>query len=311
MRVYVHGNCQAPAIASLLAAQFPEWEVSSYEVFTQKIIDEADAYRDSVMSADIIISQPIRDNYREREDLSLAWIRSQAKPGSPVVVFPSMFFDGQLVGWRSVAFPGFGMPYLDMLVLHCAALGMSAERTAAIVLDDDLYSDPFIAQEISLSIAEMRRREIADDIDIPLSPFLDQFGTTTPLFHVTNHPYRQAIAYITNAILAYLGLSGKVPMTGDECLRFPHVPLAGSVRRFLRKNGGGDPAWEVPEPDKYLLPDGHRYPCVEYCDLVVTHLRSYQRKELLDALRQPHVRPFLQRLADTVPTIPGIELHRA
>lgn len=31
--VYVHGNCQARAIAQMLAPAFPEWDITYYEVF--------------------------------------------------------------------------------------------------------------------------------------------------------------------------------------------------------------------------------------------------------------------------------------
>jgi hypothetical protein len=194
MRLYVHGNCQAPAIASLIAGQRPDWEIASYEVHVQKIVDETETYRDLVRHADLIISQPVHDGYRDRDDFSLNWIRAAAKPGATLVVFPSMFFDGQLVGWKSVNIPGYGMPYQDMLTLHCAALGISSSRTAAIVLDEELYPESFIAQEIKLSVAEMRRREGSDEIDIHFSPFLECYGEVTPLFHVTNHPMYPALA---------------------------------------------------------------------------------------------------------------------
>jgi hypothetical protein len=310
MRVYVHGNCQAPAIASLIGDQFPDWEVASYEVFTQTIVDEIELYRDVVSRADIIISQPIHDGYRNREDLSLSWVRSAAKRGAAVVVFPSMFFDGQLVGWRSVAIPGYGMPYQDMLVLHCAALGMGTNRIAAIVLDEELYPASFISKEINLSIAEMRRREAGDEIDILISPFLERYGEFAPLFHVINHPGRPALAYVANAILTRLGYAATVPFTGRECLPFPHVPLPSCVRRFLHARGGGSSEWEIADGEKYHLPTATLTPA-EYCARVVSQLRSYPREELLAHLQDGHVKPFLERLADAVPWIPGISMWRA
>ena len=311
MRVYVHGNCQAPAIASLIAGQFPDWRIASYEVFTQTIIDEINVYRENVANADIIISQPVHDGYRDREDLSLSWIRSAAKPGAAVVVFPSMFFDGQLIGWRSVAIPGYGMPYQDMLVLHCAALGMAANRITAIVLDRELYSEAFISDEIKLSIAEMRRRETGDGIDISFSPFLERHGEVAPLFHVINHPCRPALAYVANQTLAHLGYSAAVPFVGPEYLPYPHVPLNTCVRDFIRARAAGPSEWEIADGEKYHLPTKTLLTPAEYCARVVNHLRSYPREELLARLQDAHVRPFLQRLAHNVPGIPGIDMWRA
>jgi hypothetical protein len=42
----------------------------------------------------------------------------------------------------------------------------------------------------------------------------------------------------------------------------------------------------------------------------VAHLRSFPREELMARLREPHVLPFLQRLANAAPGIPGIDLWR-
>ena len=311
MRVYVHGNCQAPAIASLIAGQFPNWRVDSYEVFTQTITDQIDAYHDIVAQADIIISQPVHDGYRDRQDLSLSWVRSAAKLGAALVVVPSLFFDGQLVGWRSVAIPGYGMPYQDMLVLHCAAMGMAADRITTIVLDQELYPDSFISSEIKLSIEEMRRREAGDGIDIQFSPFLERYGYRAPLFHVINHPCRPSLAYVANETLAHLGYPATVPFAGPECLRYPHVPLTACVRRFLRARAGGPSEWEIDDGERYHLPTKALLTPAEYCMRVVNHLRPHRREELLQQLQDGHVRPFLERLADKVPGIPGIGMWRA
>jgi hypothetical protein len=310
MRVYVHGNCQAPAIASLIGDQFPDWEIASYEVFTEKLTDEIETYRDWVTNADIIISQPIHEGYRNRDDLSLKWMRAAAKPGATIVVFPSLFFDGQLLGWKSVDIPGYGMPYQDMLVLHCAAMGLGANRIAAIVLDEDLYPESFISEEIKLSIAEMRRREASDEIDVRISPFLDRYGDSRPLFHVINHPCRPALAYTANAVLTHLGYAAAIPFTGRECLPFPHVPLPKCVSRFLRARGGDQSEWETADGERYHLPTATLTPAA-YCARVVDHLRTKPPEELLARLQQPHVRPFLHRLAHAVPGIPGIGIWRA
>lgn len=306
MRVYVHGNCQARAIGGLLEAHYPAWEVSSYEVFTQKILDEIERYHEVVATADIIISQPVHDGYRGRDDLSLNWIRSHSKPNAEIIIFPSLFFTGQLVGWNSVEVSGFGMPYHDLLTLHCAALGMGAERVAGIILDPELYPESLIADEIRISIEEMRRRESGDGIDVHLSPFLARYGELTPLFHIINHPGRPVLAYITNSILSRLGFAATVPFTGPECIPIPHVPLHASVRRFLEARGG-KPEWPYEDDERFHLPTDKFTPG-EYCGRVIAHLRSFPREELMKALGEPHVRPFMRRLAAAIPTIPEIDM---
>ena len=133
MRVYIHGNCQGPAIADMIRGQLPDWDVSSYEVFAANILEEIEHYYELVKTADIIISQPIHGTYRDRGDLSIEWIRATAKPSAQIVVYPSMFFEGQLVSCRSVNVPGYGMDYHDMLLFHFAAIGLREDRISALL----------------------------------------------------------------------------------------------------------------------------------------------------------------------------------
>jgi Polysaccharide biosynthesis enzyme WcbI len=152
MRVYVHGNCQAPAIAYLIRQQHADWDIASYEVFSEKIINEIDRYHHYVETADIIICQPVQDGYRDRIDLSSDWVRASAKPSVQFVIFPSLFFDGQLVGCRSTRIPAYGMPYHDALFVHLVVSGVDLPDITKILLADDLYSDAFIEAEITLSL---------------------------------------------------------------------------------------------------------------------------------------------------------------
>jgi hypothetical protein len=115
---------------------------------------------------------------------------------------------------------------------------------------------------------------------------------------------------MTNAILAHLGYAATVPLTGTEYLPFPHIPLSKPVNRFLARRADQAPEWAIPYNGKYILPTATFTP-LEYCARVVAHLRSYPREELLACLKQPHVLPFLQRLAEFIPGIPGIEVWRA
>jgi hypothetical protein len=310
MRVYVHGNCQAPAIASMISDQFPDWNVSSYEIFNKAIIDEIDRYHELVNTSDIIISQPIHDGYRNREDLSLSWVKSTAKPDAALVVFPSMHFDGQLIGWRSVSMMGYGMPYHDMLQFHLAAAGVSSDRITAILLDEDLHTEAFILKEIELAIGEIQRREAMDHIDVPLSPFLQEFSRQAQLFHIINHPCRPALSFITNGVLRHLGYAANVAARGRRYLLFPQVPPAPSVIRFLRRPENAHPVgWDFEDGDRFHLPKA-TLTRAEYYARAVADLRLHPPEDLMACLRDPYVTPFLNRLAAANPGLPGIDIWR-
>lgn len=307
MRIYVHGNCQAPAIAHLIRQQFVGWDIASYEVFSAKILNEINRYHYYVETADIIICQPVQDGYRDRVDLSSNWVRASAKPSVQLIAVPAMFFDGQLVGCRTTKVPSYGMPYHDALFVHLVTAGVELPEIVKILLAEDLYSAKFIENEIALSLDEMRRRERAAGIEVTISPFLADYGTVTQIFHVINHPCRPALAYITNQVLARLGYPVGVPSSGDECLRFPHIPCLPSVVRFLRAGGTGPKGWEIEDGELYHLP-AEKLTRSEYFARAREHLAQFPKGDLLASLGNQDIRSFLQRVAIATPSLPGIQV---
>lgn len=294
MHVYVHGNCQAPALAAMLAQVYPEWRIDAYECFNTKIVDEIETYRDIVANADILLCQPIHEGYRGRDDLSLGFVRANAKPGAALVVIPSLHFDGQLVSWRSVGIPGYGMDYQDMTLFQLAAAGLGAEAVVDILMDEALYPEAFVAREIEIALDEARRREREDGVDVRATDYLAGRVRAEPLFHVINHPVRAPLVHVANAALAALGQPRRVAAEGADLLPIPHVPLAPSVARALGLEV--DPHFQIP---------GERLTRPEYYRRAVERLQSLPREKLRAGLLHPAALPFLDRLAQAVPGLPG------
>ena len=297
MLIYMHGNCQARAIAQMVAPEFPEWDVHYYEVFNQKILDECESYKDLVSTADLVISQPIRPGYRDRHDLSLEWVRSHTKPGAPVVVFPSMYFGGQLVGWTSLGIPGFEMEYHDILLIRLVSDGLSTDCIEELLLSESLYSGAFLEQEVALAVAEISRREQADAVDVPFSPFLEQFGLDMPLFHVVNHPCRPALAYMANEILAHVGYPKRIPALGEDHLQFPHIPCAPSVAQYFVKRNCLVAEWRVPDDQLYHFPK-EKLERAEYIARAAAHFRTVPADVLRDCLEDHRAKPFIDKIRD-------------
>ena len=302
MRVYVHANCQGPPIAEMIRACFPHWEVASYEVFGEKILSEIGRYRYLVDSADVIISQPIHAGYRDRDDLSLDWVRATAKPSCEVLVFPSIHFEGQLVGWRTLPFPGYGMPYHDSLLVALAASGLPAGAIVDLALSPRLFPYQFITDEIEISIREAERREREDDIDVVISPFLRDYGEMSPLFHIINHPIRPVLAHMTASIMAALGYRVKIPAGGSPCIPLPHVPCHPSVLRMFDQAGVAPADWSPLDREFYHIP-GRKLTRMEYTQQSLAAFLEIGETGLLSGLRNAHVLPFLRRVRDGVPMV--------
>ncbi len=308
-RVYLHGNCQARGLSTLFSELFPNWRVDYYEVFGPTILPEIDRYRRLVTQADVVIAQPVRANYRERTDLSLAWIKESVRAGADVIVFPSMYFEGQLIGSHGLDIQAYGTEWHDALLTHLVAAGLDEAQVAAILSDEDLYDARFIASEIALSIETLRRREADDKIDVPLPPFLEQFATETVVSNTVNHPRRGAFLDIGSQILRKLALDVRIPAAGQEYLPFPRIPCLPAVARFLGSATRKHPEWAVQDEDHYLLAEG-LLTRAQYWNKQVALLKSHSGDALLAMLRRSKANGFMTRLARARPDLPAMEIWR-
>ena len=201
MDVHIHANCQAIPIAGMLREADPDWRVTWFEVHGPEIIEHFDEHCARVRTADLVISQPIHQGYRDREELSIDWIRDHIRPDATLLVVPSMHFSGHHPGLDGL--PLTGLPFLsNLLAAHLVASGCASDDAVRLLLSDNLLSDAEIDTEIQTSLDETTRRETEDHIDIRIGPFLAKHCRTRTLFHIQNHPLRETAAFVANQILA-------------------------------------------------------------------------------------------------------------
>ncbi len=301
MRIHIHANCQAVPIAGMLAEVYPDWEISFFEVHAQPIVDQIDRYYESVSTADIVLSQPVHNGFRERDDLSLGWIKANVRSRDALIVFPSLHFAAHQPGWVANPFPG-----IDLLAAHLLATGLQPEAALQQLLSPDLLADSDVEREIELATAETKRREIDDGVDVKISPFLDEHSDKRLLFHINNHPMRETAVFITNRILERMGLPRRVPRQGHDYQAYPHIPPLPAITRFLAARGG-----MAPDPEYYetvRLPAMPEVPMNSYYRQMIEQLASVPSEDLFSMIAQrwPTVQ-FLRRLAANKNAIPCIE----
>lgn len=300
MLVYFHGNCQARAISEMISRVYPGWQVRCFEVFGQSIIDEQEEYHRLVRTADVVVSQPIHENYRGRDDLSLGWIRSAVKPGAQIVTFPSMYFGGQLIGYTSLALPSFGMEYHDVLLLEMVSDRIDLGQIQHVLSQDTLFPENFIEAEISFAIEAIVRRERNESIDIELSRFLTNFGYERQLFHTNNHPCRPALAFIANEVLGRLGYPQTVASSGPDFLQFPHIPCSPSVEQYFKKRGSTNHIEEPVTGASFRFPKESMDRAV-FVERAFQFLSQYSDEELRIGTAEDRSKAILERLRSAVP----------
>lgn len=242
MKVYVHGNCQAPALADLLAGACTDWEVSSRQVYSIDLERDRDIYLADVAEADLVLTQPVADDYRGTEILSTSWLRKAAKPGAGFLVFPVVYHRGQLPQCFTLAeFHQGRLSYHDAHALDFFLRGVGSDDFVAATATSDFLDAEFVQAELARTTLELLRREHAGGVDLPVSDIIaSQLTIGQPLYTV-NHPSRHVLSEIADRVLARAGRSERSARNGLDMLdRFVMPPYLSTA---LALGHGGQGLW--------------------------------------------------------------------
>jgi len=88
--ILFYGNCQLFAVLKTLNLS-QDYNIYHIECWKNDINEEY--FRDIIINCDIIITQPINDNYRDVEYLSTSYIIKYKNPNSKLIIFDSCHFD--------------------------------------------------------------------------------------------------------------------------------------------------------------------------------------------------------------------------
>lgn len=192
----VVGNCQAESLRLLLAST---GTVRSFRLppVHEWSPQELPLVRAALQRADVLLSQPIRDDYR---GLPVGTRQLAALLPSDAVVyqFPVLRFDGLMPYQaiiRSPREPGLNppvVPYHDLRILAAADRGL-ANRV-------DVAPGPVVLRQLAaMSVSQLARREARHGA-IALSDYL----ATAPVWHTINHPDNATLVELTRRVIARL-----------------------------------------------------------------------------------------------------------
>lgn len=230
----VVGNCQAESTRKLLMStgHFTGERIAPVHELEAK---DMGWFLGLVARADVLVTQPIRDNYR-----GLPVGTRQLQTSARRVVVPVLRFDGLMPYQAIIRDPDDPslnppvVPYHDLRTLAAAAgySGAAAPSPGA------------LRRAAAMSVEQMRVRERAHGA-VVVSDYLE----TTPVWHTVNHPDNATLAFMASRVLEALGLSDE-PVAPDyemlggldapvdaEAADALGVPVAG--RDEWRERGGG------------------------------------------------------------------------
>ena len=222
----VHGNCQAESLRQLLQ-QAPDAPWSSVRIppVHELAADEVPLLQRVLERADVVLTQPIADDYRGMP-VGAGDVRRTARRAR-TLVWPVVFYAGlqpwQIVHHHAEAGDPPLVPYHDArTVLRAAGRELAADPRAAVAIS-------------SWSIDELRRREAGAGA-VPVSDLVIEAGAGA--MRTINHPANPVLLALARRVQEVLGLPETAVDPGRRLLDAVHAPLMAGVLAAL----GLDPA---------------------------------------------------------------------
>lgn len=224
----VVGNCQAESTRKLLMStgHFTGERIAPVHELEAK---DMGWFLDLVARADVLVTQPIRDNYR-----GLPVGTRQLRTSARRVVVPVLRFDG-LMPYQAIirdpVDPALNppvVPYHDLRTLAAAAgyAGAAAPSPDA------------LRRAAAMSVEQMRVRERAHGA-VVVSDYLE----TTPVWHTVNHPDNATLAFMASRVLEALGLSDAPTAPDYEMLGGLDAPIDAAAADALGVTVTGRDRW--------------------------------------------------------------------
>lgn len=275
MNILFYGNCQVHAIHKILSKNPIKCHVLS--CYTTEIT--RNEFDDILKECDVIVTQYIRNGYRDRIHLSTDYILDKCKKGCKVIILNSCHF----------SFYHFDLTYktIDGSILHkpidyhyggmiqCFKDGLSAECYMEKYINNiNLKSSEELNKLVVDNISELKRRsdEIVDKYagkayHIPIAEYIESNYKNTLLFYSINHPTKYVFWYMCAKIVEIVDINMNIdyncdPLEAVQCMLYKciqkivnfdvdkHLPLVNGKSDLLEVTNLYYDIYRTFSPDK-------------------------------------------------------------
>jgi hypothetical protein len=170
-------------------------------------------YIDQVIAeTDLLIYQPVSDDYKGVYQLSTRYLKEHLKPGCQQISFPVAYFTGynpEVTYLRDINGSQITKPFIyhDRNILNLFNQGKSCREILELIQDDDFYTFFSAEKQFNDTLDTLKLREAG--LDIQLSEFIENNFGKQRLFHVFNHPNKTMLAFIADLIMERLGITDR------------------------------------------------------------------------------------------------------
>jgi len=242
-KVLILANCQGPALAKILEKVVDGQGRSLFNVLSIKPVyelthEQQPQLENLCRQCDILLYQPhIKYRFTPEWRSSDYWVSITS--AKHVLSFPSLYFAGynpELTYLRNAKNQHLNAGFVDYHDKRMVKLFLEG-RT-----DEDIKRSFHRLQPVredvesvlDETLAELRKREQEQKLDIGVSDFVEQNFTRERLFYTYNHPANSVLYEVVRQLLNKLGCDDLiVPKVEKELLRYDYFPIAPAVRKYL------------------------------------------------------------------------------
>lgn len=213
MKVLLYGNCQTWAISQII--QHSNVEIKNVQCHSTLLTKKE--FDCEIKSADVIITQPIRENYRDKKYLSTSYVTKNANKNAEIILFPSLmagniyYFDA--ISNESVKQATTTAFTHETLVNYYMEGGTDVNYfNTNFVSNKKLLTNKQLESNAQIVIGELKLRE--DEAIkqyglpfIPMSHFIEDNYKNNLLFYMPNHGTAHLYQYLAQKICEKVGIS--------------------------------------------------------------------------------------------------------
>lgn len=239
--ILFYGNCQCNALKLVL--NLPNnYKIFNIECFSTVI--ECDQFTNIIKNSDIIITQPIHDNYRSKEYLSTNYILKHKSSNCKVLLFNPLYFNFYYFDLKYMKNKNgdilkipIDYHYNDMIT--CYKLNLPTEKYFEYYVDNIYYKNnedlELLANESFIEL-DIRYQAMLNEyvnnhinvIPIYINDFIKNNYKDQLLFYSMNHPTKYLLQLICNKIVEILQLENNIdynvdPLDNPKCILYKCV----------------------------------------------------------------------------------------
>lgn len=204
LKIVVVGNCQARPIGHCLSQYNKNFTVLEPLIVHLLTNSDVEVISHTLMEADVIVSQQLNESYHIE---CLRTENLKQRYGSKLVVIPNIFLTKYCPDLVYISSPELGRLPSMLDIYHSRIIfeaWRSNESKTSVLscLDDKDYWNNEYHDNVSKSIAELKKRDMESDITV--FDIIENVSEKDRPFFTFNHPSNQVLAALSKRILEHI-----------------------------------------------------------------------------------------------------------